>query len=447
MESFKTHIKNTISLAIPISIGQLGHIMMGVIDSIMVGQIGSVPLAAASLVNGLFFLILVLGIGMSYAVTPLVAISRGAQKSKECGLVLNQALIVNIIFSILLSAIIIFGSGLIKFLNQPEEVAILAVSYLQILGLSVLPFMLFQTIRQFLEGISLPRPPMIIAIAANFVNAFFNWILIYGNLGFPAMGLDGAGWATFTTRILLGMSLIFFVLKSTSLKEYNPHFKISEIDLSLIKKIVRIGLPSGLTYFFEVGAFAFAAIMIGWLGSVPLAAHQIGINLASVTYMVILGISAAGTVRVGNAVGRADIVETRRAGFSALALSTTFMFIAGLTFILLRRVLPTIYINEIEVIELASDLLIVAALFQMSDGIQATGAGILRGLTDVKIPMIIIFISYWLLGIPIAYLLGFYFNYGTIGIWVGLLIGLTAVAILLLVRFNIKSKHSNLHLH
>jgi len=439
--TFKEHIRQTIILALPISIGQLGHIMMGVIDSIMVGRIGSVPLAAASLVNGLFFLILVLGIGMSYAITPLVAISKGGKNCSGCGIILNQAMIVNIVFSILLSLVIFFSADLIYYFNQPEDVAVLAVSYLKILSLSVLPFMLFQTLRQFLEGLSQPRLPMIIAIAANFTNAFFNWVLIYGNLGFNAMGLDGAGYATTMTRTLMALAMILYLVKATHLKDYNPHFNIREIDTGIIKKIIRIGLPSGFTYFFEVAAFSFAAIMIGWLGSVPLAAHQIGINLASVSYMIILGISAAGTIRVGNAVGEKNITETRRAGFSALALSTTFMFTSGVMFIIFRRLLPQIYINEIEVIDLAANILIVAALFQMSDGIQATGAGILRGLTDVKIPMLIIFISYWLLGIPIAYILGFYFQYGTIGIWVGLLIGLTMVALLLTIRFNIKSKH------
>ncbi|OGU60735.1 MAG: MATE family efflux transporter, partial [Ignavibacteria bacterium RBG_13_36_8] len=407
MPSFREHIKNTISLAVPISIGQLGHTMMGVIDSIMVGRVGSTPLAAASLVNGLFFLVLVLGIGMSFAVTPLVAITKGARKGKDCGIILNQALIVNIIFSLLLSIVIIFGAELIQYLNQPKDVAVLAISYMKILGLSVLPFMLFQTLRQFLEGLSLPRLPMFIAITANFFNAFFNWVLIYGNLGFPAMGLDGAGWATFTSRILMALAIIWFSLKTTILKEYNPHFKPREFKTDIIKKIVKIGLPSGFTYFFEVAAFAFAAIMIGWLGSIQLAAHQIAINLASATYMIILGISAAGTIRVGHAVGEASIPETRRAGFTALTLAASLMFIFAVLFITMRYILPQIYINEIEVINLAADLLIVAALFQISDGLQATGAGVLRGLTDVKMPMIIILISYWIIGIPIAYTLGF----------------------------------------
>ena len=441
MLSFKEHIKQTIILAVPISIGQLGHVMMGVIDSIMVGQIGSVPLAAASLVNGLFFLILVLGFGMSYAVTPLVAISKGAKKCSDCGVVLNQSLIVNIIFSVLLTLLIVFGADLISYLDQSPEVARLAISYMKILGYSVIPFMIFQTLRQFQEGLSFPRPAMLIAIIANVTNAFFNWILIYGNLGFPKLGLDGAGYATFTTRILMCVAIIFVTLKSKSFTEYNPHFKLREIDSKIIRKLLRIGLPSGFTYFFEVGAFTFSAVMIGWLGSVPLAAHQIGINLASVTYMVILGVSSAGTIRVANAVGQSDIGETRRAGFSALVLAASFMFSSGIIFILFRNFLPTIYINEKAVIELAADLLIVAAMFQISDGMQATGAGILRGLTDVKVPMIIIFSAYWLLGIPVAYLLGFVYEMGTIGIWIGLLIGLTTVAILLFIRFNIKSKH------
>ena len=436
----RTHIRETIKLAFPISVGQLGHVMLGVVDSVMVGKVGSASLAAASLVNGIFFLILVIGIGLSMAATPLIAIAKGADKFDDCGKTLNHSLVVNSVFSIALMAVTFGFSFLIPYLNQPKEVVREAIPYLQVLSLSVIPFILFQTYRQFLEGLSIPNPPMYVAIFANFLNAFMNWILIYGKLGFPAMGLFGAGIATTITRWTMSIVLLYFVLSYKKIKVYKPQIKIRKLDYSLIKKLINIGLPSGFQYFLEVAAFAFAAIMIGWLGKAQLAAHQIAINLASITYMIILGISSAGTIRVGEAVGQKNVLQIRRAGFSALGLAASLMICFAVSFILFRKFFPTLYINEREVIEIASQLLIIAALFQIFDGLQATGIGVLRGLTDTKIPLLISFASYWVIGIPISILLGFYFKLGAVGIWIGLLFGLASLGITMAFRFNTKSK-------
>lgn len=406
----------------------------------MVGSIGAVPLAAAALVNGLFALMLVLGIGMTLAITPLVAIAKGSKNFDECGVVLRQSLIVNTIFSLLLLLMIIGISFLIKHLNQPVDVVTEAESYIRILGFSLIPVMLFQSYRQFLEGLSFVRPPMIITIIANVFNAFFNWIFIFGNLGFKEMGLDGAGWATLLTRLIMAAALVVHVLYSQKYKRFDPTLNYRKIDFSMIKKIVNIGLPSGFQYFLEVGAFAFGAIMIGWIGSVPLAAHQIAINLASVSYMIILGIATAGTIRVGNYLGENNPADTRRSGFAAMILAVSVMGAFGATFIIFRKFLPTIYINEEPVIALASNLLIVAGLFQLSDGTQATGLGILRGLTDVKVPTLYTFVAYWIIGIPIAYLFGFFMDLGAIGVWIGYSAGLTVIALLLTVRFHRKTK-------
>ena len=431
-------------MAVPVSIGQLGHIMMGVVDSIMVGNVGAVQLAAASLVNGLFALMLVLGIGMTLAITPLVAIAKGSKNFDECGVVLRQSLIVNTLFSFLL-VLMIFGiSYLIKYLDQPIEVVAEAESYIRILGFSLIPVMLFQSYRQFLEGLSFVRPPMLITIIANVFNGFFNWIFIYGNLGFEAMGLDGAGWATLLTRSLMAAALVAHVLSSRKYKRFDPTFNYKKLDLPIMKKIVNIGLPSGLQYFLEVGAFAFGAIMIGWIGSIQLAAHQIAINLASVSYMIVLGIATAGTIRVGNYLGEENYVETRRSGFAAIILAVSIMGTFGASFIILRKFLPTLYISEEPVIALASSLLIVAGLFQLSDGTQATGLGVLRGLTDVKIPTLYTFVAYWIIGIPVAYIFGFWLDLGAIGVWIGFSAGLTVIALLLLYRFHRKTRQTKL---
>jgi MATE family multidrug resistance protein len=441
MRQIKIHIKNTFILAYPVVIGQLGFIMMGVVDSIMVGEIGAAPLAGASLGNSLFFLIFIIGLGVAMAVTPLVAILVGAERFSECGIYFRQSFVVNMSLGFLLMIIIVICSDLFELLNQPKEVAVQASSYTKIIALSILPAMVFHTYKQFIEGFSIMKPAMIIAITANIINAFANWIFIYGNLGMPALGLDGAGWATFSSRVYMALMIGLYVTRKESFKKYDVRLQFRNINKHVIRKILSIGLPSGFQYFFEVGAFTFAVMMIGWLGTNQLAAHQIAINLASISFMAVLGISAAGAIRVGNAVGKKDIHEVRRAGFTAIAMGALVMFTAGVIFITLRNFLPTLYINNDEVIKIASSLLIIAALFQVSDGVQGVGIGVLRGLTDVKIPTLITFTAYWVIALPIAYLLGFTYKYGVEGVWIGLLIGLTASAAMLAARFNIKSKH------
>ena len=439
--SYKDHFFNTINLAYPVIIGQLGFIMMGVVDSLMVGTLGPAPLAAASLGNSLTIIVFIVGLGISFAVTPLVAISVGAKKYSECGVYFRQSLLVNLTVGIILMIVTIAGSELIIYFDQPLEVTMLAKSYTKILGLGAIPLMLFQTYKQFIEGLSIMKPAMIIAILANFVNAFVNWVFIFGKLGFPELGLDGAGWATFSSRVFMAAVLMVYVMNKSNFKRYDVSFHFKNINFPVIKKILSLGLPSGFQYFFEVGAFSFAVIMIGWLGTDQLAAHQIAINLASISFMVVLGISMAGGIRVGNAVGEQNVKQVRMAGFTSIFLALCFMSFSGVVFIIFRGLLPTYYINDPAVTSIASSLLIIAALFQLSDGVQAVGIGILRGLTDVKIPTAITFIAYWIVGLPTGYLLGFILGFDVQGVWIGLLAGLTTSAILLTLRFNVKSKH------
>jgi MATE family multidrug resistance protein len=441
MQTIKKHIRETFILAYPVIIGQLGFIMMGVVDSVMVGEIGAAPLAGASLGNSFFFLIFIIGLGVAMSVTPLIAILVGAERFSECGIYFRQSLIVNMSLGLILMVIIVFCSDLFEFFNQPPEVATQASSYAKIIALSILPAMLFHTYKQFIEGFSIMIPAMVIAITANIINAFANWVFIYGNLGMPALGLDGAGWATFSSRVFMALTIALYVMNKEFFKKYDVNFHFRNVNFKVIKKILQIGLPSGFQYFFEVGAFSFAVIMIGWLGTNPLAAHQIAINLASITFMSVLGISAAGGIRVGNEVGKKDISEVRRAGFTAIIMGASVMFICGIIFITFNKFLPTLYIDDAAVVKIASSLLIIAAIFQVSDGTQGVGIGVLRGLMDVKIPTLITFVAYWVIALPIGYVLGFIFDFGVQGVWVGLLLGLTASATMLTIRFNIKSKH------
>ncbi len=441
MTSYKVHLEETIKLAIPVVIGQLGHIMLGLTDSIMVGQVGAVPLAAASLVNSVVYLILVFGFGMTLAITPLVSIARGRGQKDQCGVILRQSLLLNTVVTFALFSGLLLMGDMIKYLNQEDAVTVQATSYAKIIAFSIIPFMIFQVYRQFIEGLAFTKPAMYITLAANLVNVFGNWVFIYGNLGMPAYGLDGAGYSTLITRSFMAAIMMIYVSKAKRYQEYDPSFRFRNINWPVIKQLARVGVPTGFQNFFEIGAFSFSAIMIGWFGSNQLAAHQIAISLASVSFMIILGISSAGTIRVGHAYGRKDIGDVRRSGFLTAVFTSSIMACFGVLFIIFRDQLPHIFSEDPAVIQIASSLIIVAALFQISDGAQAAGLGILRGITDVRIPMFITFIAYWVIALPIGCFLGFTLKMEVVGIWVGLLAGLSAAAVMLNLRFGIKTKY------
>ena len=378
MQTIKEHIKNTAQLSYPVIIGQAGIIMMGVVDNLLVGGLGASALAAASIANGLFIVIFILGIGICSAVTPLVAISVGAKKQQDCGTIFTNGHIVNIVISTLLMLITYFAADFFSMLHLPAQVVKLAAPYTKILSLSMIPVLIFQTNKQFIEGLSVMRPGMIISITANIINGLVGWTLIYGKFGLPAWGLNGAGVATFSSRIFMMFSISIYIYYSSRYRDLNLSLRIKHINFLIIKKILALGIPSAVQYFFEVGAFTFAAIMVGWLGTDQLAAHQIGLNLASISFMCTLGISTAGSIRVSNGVGKKDITETRRAGFTAILLGEALMAVFGIIFIVFRNNLPAFYIKDPAVISIASSLLIIAALFQIFDGTQAVGIGILQ---------------------------------------------------------------------
>jgi len=444
MQTIKEHIKNTAQLSYPVIIGQAGIIMMGVVDNLLVGGLGAPALAAASIANGLFIVIFILGIGICSAVTPLVAISVGAQKQQDCGTIFTNGHIVNIVISTILMLITYFAADFFSVLHLPVQVVKLAAPYTKILSLSMIPVLIFQTNKQFIEGLSVMRPGMIISIVANIINGLVGWTLIYGKFGMPAWGLNGAGVATFCSRLFMALTISLYIYYSARFKDLNLSMSIKNINFLIIKKVLALGIPSAIQYFFETGAFTFAAIMVGWLGTDQLAAHQIGLNLASISFMCTLGISTAGSIRVSNGVGKKDITETRRAGFTAILLGEALMACFGIIFIVFRNNLPAFYIKDPAVISIASSLLIIAALFQIFDGTQAVGIGILRGLTDVKIPTLVTFVAYWVIGLPVGYILGFHYKLGIQGIWNGLMFGLITSAVLLTLRFNHKSKQ-NIH--
>ncbi len=435
-EHFRRHLK----LAYPVMLSQLGNVMVGVADSVMVGQLGATPLAAVSLGNSIFSVILMFGIGISFGITPLVALADGEGNITKSRQIFKHGLIINIVTGVLLFALVTLAGRYLYQLNQPEAVVTLTLPYLNIVTLSILPFLFFQSFKQFAEGLSFTKQAMYITVACNLLNVGLNYLLIYGKLGFPAMGLVGAGYATLISRIIMGAVIAWYMLQSKYFKKYWKGIDFKVYEIAVFSAITKVGLPTGLQFIFEVSAFSAAAIMMGWLGANPLAAHQVAISLASVSYMTATGISAAATVRVGNQLGKKDIKTMRMAGFTAFGMGAAFMAVCCVVFILGQNFLPSLYIDDTEVITISASLLVIAAFFQISDGIQVVGLGALRGMRDVKIPTLITLVAYWVLGLPIGYWLCFKMNLGPEGIWYGLLIGLSSSAILISSRFLMLSK-------
>ena len=428
-------------LAYPVMLSQLGHTLVGVADSMMVGQLGTEPLAAAALGNVIFHVLMTFGIGVSYAITPLVAAADGEGNIEKSASVLKHGTLINFTISLILVLLVFAGGNGLGFLDQPQDVLKLAIPYLGIITISIIPLMLFQSGRQFAEGLSQTRQAMIVTVFSNVVNIGLNYLLIFGKLGFPAMGLNGAGYATLISRVLMALVIWMYLRRSA---RYSPYFNVMasvKLRWKKAKELLRIGLPAGFQFIFEVGAFGFSTIMIGWFGAKQLAAHQIAINMASISYMMASGLAAAATIRVGNQLGRKDFPTLQKAAFSIFIMVIIFMSVFAAIFVVGRTFLPSLYIHDLEVIGIASSLLIIAALFQISDGVQVVGLGALRGLADVKIPTLITFVAYWIIGLPLGYVLGFTFNLGINGIWYGLSFGLTVAAIMSFVRFRNISRH------
>ncbi|NEM97806.1 MATE family efflux transporter [Pontibacter burrus] len=434
--TYREHFSKTFFLAYPVVLSQLGHIMVSVFDSLMIGQIGTIPLAAASLGNSIFMIVMVFGLGVSYSLTPLIAGAEGRGNYTRISLLLLNGLVSNLLLGILLFVAGYFLSPYITLLNQPEDVVKLAIPYLNILFLSMVPLMLFQAFKQFAEGLSFTKQSMYIIIFANTVNIFLNYVLIWGKLGFPEMGMLGAAWATLISRVLMALMMGGWVLYARRFKVFRHFLRWRHLSFLHTYRIFKLGIPISGQMIFEMGAFSFSAIMIGWLGAKQLAAHQIAINVASVTYMMASGIAAAATIRVGNLKGLGKYSSMQKAGNISFAMGALFMLASGLLMVAGNTLIPILYIDDVEVIKIASTLLLFAALFQISDGVQVVGLGALRGLEDVRIPGLISLVAYWVIGLPVGYLLAFKLGFGVSGVWMGLVIGLSIAALLLFLRFK-----------
>ncbi len=449
LANYTKEFSYNLRLAYPIILGMLGHTVVGIADNIMVGKLGPSELAAVSLGNSFIFIAMSLGIGFSTAITPLVAEADGKSDVKKGREAFHHGLYLCTILGVVLFTIIYFSKPLIAYMKQPEHVVELAKPYLDIVAFSLIPLIMFQAYKQFADGMSQTKYSMWATILANITNITLNYLLIYGVWFFPKLGIVGAAIGTIASRIVM-LAFMHYALKlRPKFQPYFEGFSLKEIRKEINLKIIKLGSPSAMQMFFEVALFTGAIWLSGNLGTNSQAANQIALSLASFTFMFASGLSVAAMIRVGNQKGLEDYAKLRLVAFSIFLLTVLLEIIFALTFLVLHEQLPKLFLDlkdvenlekNLEVVTLASKLLLIAAIFQISDGLQVVVLGALRGLQDVKVPMYITFIAYWVVGFPISIYLGLFTNLGATGIWIGLSAGLTVAAAILFIRFNSETK-------
>ncbi len=432
--------KRNLKMALPVMLTQAGQITVHLADNIMVGQLGTAELASVSFANSIYILGMVFGIGFTQGLTPHIGHSFGKGEHNMVASLLRNSMFLNSIASLLLTLLMVAAGFFMSYMGQTEQVVSLGREYYNTVLFSILPFLLFFGLRQFSEGIGITKYAMYITLSANILNILLNWVLIFGHWGFEPMGVKGAAVATLISRVLMLILFVILIFRLECYRRYVKIFKAPLIQLALVKKILRTSIPLSFQNLVEITAFSMSAVMIGWFGEVSLASHQIAMSMSSFSFMIALGIGAAATIRVSHQYGYGDFKSMRMAGFASIHLSIVLMSLCGVAYILLRNYIPVIYSQDPLVRALAAKLLIVAALFQVFDAIQLASLACLRALADVKIPLILSIISYYFVSLPLGYFCGFVLELGTIGVWIGLLLGLLFAAALFLWRFNTISK-------
>ncbi len=442
---YSREFPRNLRLAYPVMLGMIGHTLVAFVDNVMVGQLGTAELAAVSLANSFVFIGMSVGIGFSTAITPLVAEADAGGKPGVVSKAFSHGLLLCMSMGFILFAAVYASKPLLTQMGQPAEVVELAGPFLDIIAFSLIPLVIYQAFKQFTEGMSQTRIPMYATIIANVVNVALNYALIFGNWGFPRLGVVGAAYGTLAARFLLVGMMIVFIYRKSDLRPHLMALDWTRTRIAYLRRIISLGFPSALQVFFEVGLFTSAVWLSGLLGKNAQAANQIALNLSSMTFMVAIGLSVTAMIRVGNQKGLGDYTELKRIAESIFVLTLMIEAVFALGFWLGADTLPAIYLNlddasQIEdfreVMTRASRLLIFAAVFQISDGLQVVTLGALRGLQDVRIPALITFVAYWLIGFPVCYYAGLKTTLGDQGIWLGLLVGLTASALMLYLRFR-----------
>jgi multidrug resistance protein, MATE family len=428
-------LRAMLRLAGPVVVIQVGMMLMGVVDTIMVGHVSAVALAAVALGNLYFFGLGVFGMGTLMVLDPVVAQAVGARDAPAIARGIQRGVVIAVLIGVPATLLLLPAELFMRVASQPEEVIPFAAGYAVRMAPGVLPFFFFIVLRQSLQSLHLTRPIMIAIVVANLVNAALNWVLIFGHLGFPAMGVIGSAWATTFSRWLLLLLLLLLTWRTL-----RPHLLPVRPEIrqwAPLARMLRLGLPIGCQYTLEFGAFACVALMMGWLGTREMAGHQVAINLASLTFMVPLGVADAASILVGHAVGRGDLAGTRGAARAALLCGIGFMSCTAVAFLTLPGTFARLYTNEASVLTIAVGLIPLAGVFPVFDGTQTVAGGILRGLGETKVAMLVNLLGYWFFGLPVSYLLGFGLGLGPGGLWYGLVLGLAAVATILLVRVRL----------
>ena len=429
--------RKNLTLAVPVILAQIGQVTVNLADNMMVGHVGTTELAAASFAINVFHVGMLFGLGITLGITPLVGQSFNAKNPGGVGGWLKNGILIHFITAILLCLImssVVFFMGR---MGQSEDVVRAAIPYFLIQVASLLPMMLFFSIKQFFEGVGNTKIAMIITIIANIINIGLNYVLIFGKLGFPALGLNGAGYATLFARLIMPVIFLLIILKRPSFRVYLESAKIARVEIEKIKRMLSVGLSIGMQMIIEILAFSMGAIMLGWISKEALAGHQVAIGMAGMTYMISFGLASGTTIRVSHAFGDRERKELIHTVFASLHIVIAFMALMGILFVVLRNQLPLLFTSDPEVIRFAAGLLIVGAFFQIFDGVQVVLLGALRGMADVRIPMFMAFFSYIVVSLPISYLLAFVFNFGYSGVWIGFVFGLSTAAVL----FGFRLKH------
>jgi MATE family multidrug resistance protein len=423
-------------LAIPVVLAELGWVTMGLVDTLMVGGLGPEAIGAVGIGSSLFLGVCIFAMGLLLGLDTLVSQSFGARRVEDCHRWLVHAVVLSVLLTVPVMLVLRLLSSALGAWGLNPAVLHLLRPYLDVLTWSVLPLLLYSSFRRYLQGMGVVRPVMVALIAANLVNLFVNWLLIFGRLGAPAMGVRGSAWATVIARIGMAAVLLGVILHRESGKRPGLFATPLRIELARMRRLLALGLPAASQVTLEVGVFAAATALAGRLAPASLAAHQIGINIVSFTFMVPLGIASAGAVRVGQAVGRHDRVGAARSGWTALLFGTFFMSCAAATFLLFPRRLVSAFSPDAAVIETGVALLFVGAIFQLFDGVQGVATGVLRGLGDTRTPMLWNLAAHWFIGLPLGYALCFVAGYGVIGLWWGLSTGLIICGVALLVVWS-----------
>lgn len=426
-------------LAGPMVLIQVGTMLMGVVDTMMVGRVSAAALAAAALANLYFFSFSMFGMGVLFALDPIVAQALGARDELAVRRGLQRGLLLATVVTVPVMLAQLTVRPVLELVGQPAEIVPGAAGYIYRTLPSIWPFYVFVVLRQTLQAHHRTGAIVITIVLANLLNAGLNYLWIYGELGFPAMGLNGSAWATMTSRWF--MAVLLLALGWPHLKPYLRTRAPNLLDAAALGRMLRLGAPIGTQMVLESSAFNIVALLMGWLGVAQVAAHQIVLNLASLTFMVPLGVSSAATVIVGHAVGRADAGGVRRSTVAALVIGAGFMALTAVLLIGAPELLARAYTNDAQVLALAVLLMPIAGVFQVFDGLQVVSIGLLRGLGDTRVPMLANIVGFWCIGIPVSLVLGFVLGYGAVGLWWGLVVGLVIVATFLVVRVRQREHH------